>query len=66
MLLIGSAWAQEPDYKQLYLEQRIIAIQMELQEIQLRFKQLRQELPMVQKELKLYRIEKAKKEEKKK
>ncbi len=52
------------DYKRLYLEQRIRAIQMELQALHLRFNQMQAELPAIQKELSEH-IEKAKSDKKK-
>jgi hypothetical protein len=45
---------KEPDYKKLYLEQRLIALQMESQALLLRFGQVQQELSTTQKELDAY------------
>lgn len=42
------------DYKRLYLEQKMRAIQMELQALQLRFNQIQAELPAIQNELNEY------------
>lgn len=42
------------DYKRLYLEQKMRAVQMELQALQLRFNQMQAELPVIQKELAEY------------
>ena len=44
----------DTDYKKLYLEQRIISIQIELGALQLRHEKLLQELPVAQKELAEY------------
>lgn len=48
----------EPDYKELYLNEKIKSLQIELQAIQLRFTEAQRELVATQQELAKYRKEK--------
>ena len=48
-----SAFAEE-DYQQLYLEQKIQSLRMELQALQMRFAQIQNELPQALAELREY------------
>ena len=67
LFIVGGAWAQEPDYKQLYMEQRIAAIKLEMRITQLQYRQMQKNLLDSQQALVKYKkekVEEAKEEEK--
>ena len=56
-MMVGPAWAADQDFKEMYLRQRVTALQMEIQILQNRFTDVSKELPLVQQELKAYLAE---------
>jgi len=56
-LVVAPVWAADQDFKEMYLRQRITALQMEIQILQTRFEVVSKELPLVQQELKAYLAE---------
>jgi len=58
LCLIGSAWSQELDYKELYLQQKIVSIQTEIELLKSRFNELSRQLPLARQELRVYKVEK--------
>jgi len=58
VMVVAPVWAaEEQDFKEMYLRQRITALQMEVQILQNRFADVSKELPLVQQELKAYLAE---------
>ena len=56
-MAVAPVWAADQDFKEMYLRQRITALQMEVQILQNRFADVSKELPLVQQELKAYLAE---------
>ena len=56
-MVVAPVWAADQDFKEMYLRQRITALQMEIQILQHRFADVSKELPLAQQELKAYLAE---------